>query len=306
MPFIYTVKKKQNAYYIVICQSSGQNIKVCALFKCHGKRERQRLLQASESIYMDLQPHCIDRHAFGIPDSQYHRKTTDRRISISSGLYHELIHCHRQELPLFIEAIFNIFTSLHRFTSQDFIETIGALHIAKTTEIIDRNYYGHTLILPIINGKVLLGQKKKGFGKGYFNGFGGKIEAGESIKQAAIRELYEECSLQVTEDELIHAGTLNFLFRESGLKISVDTFLCDNFSGQPFESDEMKPEWFSLDKIPYTKMWPDDLFWLPGLLSGQIFRAFFLMGKDDRILEFALIYEKSYSKNNIPCRQILD
>ncbi len=36
---------------------------------------------------------------------------------------------------------------------------------------------------------MLLGEKKRGFGEGYFNGFGGKVEAGETVQQAAIREV---------------------------------------------------------------------------------------------------------------------
>lgn len=35
--------------------------------------------------------------------------------------------------------------------------------------------------------EILLGLKKRGFGKGKWNGFGGKIEPGETIMQGAIR-----------------------------------------------------------------------------------------------------------------------
>lgn len=34
---------------------------------------------------------------------------------------------------------------------------------------------------------ILLGLKKRGFGKGKWNGFGGKVESGESILQGAMR-----------------------------------------------------------------------------------------------------------------------
>lgn len=37
------------------------------------------------------------------------------------------------------------------------------------------------------NSRILLGLKKKGFGEGKWNGFGGKVETGESIETAAIR-----------------------------------------------------------------------------------------------------------------------
>jgi 8-oxo-dGTP pyrophosphatase MutT (NUDIX family) len=37
--------------------------------------------------------------------------------------------------------------------------------------------------------------KKRGFGNGKYNGFGGKVENGETIQQAAIRETIEESGL---------------------------------------------------------------------------------------------------------------
>lgn len=33
-----------------------------------------------------------------------------------------------------------------------------------------------------------MGQKKRGFGEGYYNGFGGKVEQSETILDAAKRE----------------------------------------------------------------------------------------------------------------------
>jgi 8-oxo-dGTP diphosphatase len=43
--------------------------------------------------------------------------------------------------------------------------------------------------------KILLGLKKKGFGKGKIVGFGGKIEPTETVEQAVVRELREETSM---------------------------------------------------------------------------------------------------------------
>lgn len=46
---------------------------------------------------------------------------------------------------------------------------------------------------------VLLGLKKRGFGTGKWNGFGGKVEPGETIRQAAIREMKEEAGIESGE-----------------------------------------------------------------------------------------------------------
>ena len=44
-----------------------------------------------------------------------------------------------------------------------------------------------TLLFVLKPGKVLLGYKKRGFGADRWNGFGGKVQQGETIEEAAIR-----------------------------------------------------------------------------------------------------------------------
>lgn len=48
-----------------------------------------------------------------------------------------------------------------------------------------------------LSGDVLLGMKKRGFGVGKWNGFGGKVQEGETIRECARRETQEECGLEV-------------------------------------------------------------------------------------------------------------
>ena len=46
-----------------------------------------------------------------------------------------------------------------------------------------------TLCFPVnARGQILLGRKKRGFGVSKWNGFGGKIERGETFRTCAIRE----------------------------------------------------------------------------------------------------------------------
>ena len=49
----------------------------------------------------------------------------------------------------------------------------------------DRKIY--TLVSVLKDDEILLGLKKRGFGVGWWNGFGGKINNGETIEEAAKR-----------------------------------------------------------------------------------------------------------------------
>ena len=50
-------------------------------------------------------------------------------------------------------------------------------------------------IVDVAHQRILLGRKKRGFGEGKYNGFGGKIEEGESARDAVVREIREEAGL---------------------------------------------------------------------------------------------------------------
>ncbi len=52
-----------------------------------------------------------------------------------------------------------------------------------------------------------------------------------------------------------------------------------SYTGDPVETEEMKPEWFAFDKIPFDHMWSDDAFWLPLLIEGKSFEGVFHFDK---------------------------
>ncbi|XP_028669759.1 oxidized purine nucleoside triphosphate hydrolase [Erpetoichthys calabaricus] len=140
-----------------------------------------------------------------------------------------------------------------------------------------------TLVLVVQPGRVLLGMKKRGFGAGRWNGFGGKVQPGETIEQAAKRELFEESSL--TCDTLEKIGQIKFEFVGETEIMDVHIFRADTYQGEPAESEEMKPQWFNCDKIPFHQMWPDDIYWFPLMMQKKKFLGYFKFQGHDIILE---------------------
>jgi len=130
--------------------------------------------------------------------------------------------------------------------------------------------------------RILLGLKKRGFGAGKYNGFGGKVNKGESIRAAAVREVEEETSIRIDPESLRAAGTITFFFpAEPEFDHHVHLFLASKWEGEPEESEEMSPAWFEVDRIPHERMWGDDAHWLPLVLQGRRIRARFTFASDN-------------------------
>src|SRR3989338_360739 len=156
----------------------------------------------------------------------------------------------------------------------------------KLSEKKSRKLY--TLVLPVKDGQVLLGYKKRGFGAGKWNGFGGKVGDGENIEEAAARELLEECGL--SSRKLVKYAVHEFEFQGEPVILQAHVFRAEGLVGSPMESDEMMPSWFDIEDIPCKKMWPDDIHWLPRFLSGETLIGKFLFKKDvggqERLIDF--------------------
>ncbi len=140
-----------------------------------------------------------------------------------------------------------------------------------------------TLLFLLKENQILLAMKKRGFGQGRWNGAGGKPNPDENIFDTAIRETQEE--INIIPKDISQVATLNFYFQNKPeWDQQVLVFITHNWKGEPIESEEMKPQWFDLDKIPYDSMWPDDIFWLPQVLSGKKIQAKFTFGENDVVL----------------------
>jgi 8-oxo-dGTP diphosphatase len=132
-----------------------------------------------------------------------------------------------------------------------------------------------------VGDEVLLGRKKSGLGEGNLVGPGGKIEPGETPRQAIAREVAEETSLVIGVVELVGELTYPFPFRPD-LSQKSWVFLCREWEGEPRESAELAPEWFPVSDIPTDRMWHDAGYWLRDALAGRFVTATFEFGADLR------------------------
>ncbi|KAJ2744553.1 hypothetical protein GGI20_002870 [Coemansia sp. BCRC 34301] len=151
---------------------------------------------------------------------------------------------------------------------------MDARSVARFVEDPEHQVMAHrlyTLVFPmgIQNDKVLLGMKKRGFGRDKFNGFGGKVEAKETIAEGATRELAEESGLVAKSTK--QCGLLLFYFENDPVAMEVHVFLVYDYTGVVTESDEMRPQWFGTRDMPFQLMWADDSRWWPYVLKNQKF-----------------------------------
>ncbi len=133
------------------------------------------------------------------------------------------------------------------------------------------------LVFIVRGGDVLLIRKKRGLGAGKINAPGGRIEAGETELEAALRETREEVG--VTPTGLARGGELSFQFVD-GYALHCVPYLATGLVGEPIETDEASPLWASLSALPFPEMWADDALWLPHLLARRPFVGRFVFDGD--------------------------
>jgi ADP-ribose pyrophosphatase YjhB (NUDIX family) len=142
-----------------------------------------------------------------------------------------------------------------------------------------------TLCYLIQGNSILLGLKKRGFGEGRWNGYGGKPNPGESIEDAVIREVKEEMNVSLSKRHLEKVAVIDFYFtnapKDKDWDQTVYVFFARKWKGEPEETEEMRPQWFDYDKVPINQMWADDPYWLPLIIEGKKVRAEFTFGQDN-------------------------
>ena len=73
----------------------------------------------------------------------------------------------------------------------------------------------------------------------------------------------------------------------------VHIYVTESWSGDIIESEEMNPLWFSVENIPYEKMWADDIYWLPQILLGNVVKGDIVFGEGDVVVSHEVTLVKS-------------
>ena len=149
-----------------------------------------------------------------------------------------------------------------------------------------------TLLIVRKENKILLARKKRGFGFGKWNGIGGKVEKTETIEEAMIREIQEEISVTPIKYEKI--GIIRFVeyIKEELTTNDMHLYIATKWQGTPKESEEMQPQWFSIEHLPWNEMFDDDKYWLPLVLEGKKLNAFFQYDKNWNLLKYKVEEQK--------------
>ncbi len=62
----------------------------------------------------------------------------------------------------------------------------------------------------------------------------------------------------------------------------------------------MRPQWYSVDSLPFAQMWPDDEMWFPHLLRGNPFYGYFIFRGMNEIVDYKLHILDSLEGLKIP------
>jgi 8-oxo-dGTP diphosphatase len=120
------------------------------------------------------------------------------------------------------------------------------------------------------NGQVLLGQRRKGDRHPFKWEFpGGKVEYGESPRQALVRELREE--LQIEAKIGVELARYEHDY-PSGSRVHLLFFVVKDFAGQPVAKVFEQISWVDLDALPAVDFLEGDMDFVKRLARGDFNR----------------------------------
>lgn len=132
---------------------------------------------------------------------------------------------------------------------------------------------------------LLMGMKKVRLGAGYYNGFGGKLDKGESLEECIVREVKEETGIELIEFE--KRGVMTFELTDHLNEVHI--YEGSKWHGEAIESDEISPIWLKIDNLPYEKMWESDKMWHSLFFNREFFDGWLIFDKNHKVLDYEIV-----------------
>lgn len=122
---------------------------------------------------------------------------------------------------------------------------------------------------------------------GKWNGLGGKLEAGETPEECAIREIREESGLTVSR--LDWKGFLTFPGFANEEDWYAFVFVAECLPGELIESAEGTLQWIDNEQLLSLNLWEGDRIFLPWLDRPGFFSGKFVY-RDGQLIEHSVVF----------------
>lgn len=160
----------------------------------------------------------------------------------------------------------------------------------------------YSLVYPFDDALILLASQISGKWKGYLNGFGGEFERHDpSFHACARRELKEEAGIVAAEGDLTLHGSIMYVHDKHEFRPSrVYVYFYEKWDGKYHTRGELERTLYHFPKsqLPYDRMPPHDILWLPRMLNGEFVEATLTYETTDRddILLKSVEFVNTYTK----------
>ena len=118
--------------------------------------------------------------------------------------------------------------------------------------------------------------------QGKWIGVGGKLEAGESPEDCAVREIYEETGLRV--NRLKFRAVITFVSDEWGTEMMY-LFTANAFEGEIGTCDEGNLAWIPIAEVEALPAWEGDRIFLRRLQETEEFYSLKLVYRGEELIE---------------------
>ena len=140
------------------------------------------------------------------------------------------------------------------------------------------------------NGKTLMIhriKKENDMHAGKWNGLGGKLEAGETPEECALREIWEEAG--ITVKNLTLRGLITFPGFSDDEDWYAFLFIANYNEGELIDSPEGDLRWIPNDKLLELNLWPGDRIFIPWLDQPGFFSGKFVY-QDGELVEHEVVF----------------